>query len=192
LDTVNDAKGVQTMTEQTKFQIFRAATAPTLEQSHVLRFEGITPEIDQGLKQAVEAGIGEGSFAKILINVPGFSLAYAWHKSDYPLPLHSHDSDCCYLVIAGEMTVGTETLGKGDGMFVPANSAYTFFTGAEGVEFIEYRNVNSWNIVFKSKNPAAWEKVAQKAGARREAWLTEPQPLGFVEPVACETPAWGG
>jgi mannose-6-phosphate isomerase-like protein (cupin superfamily) len=179
------------MTEQaTKFQTFRAATAPTLEQSHVLRFEGVTPEIDQGLKQAVKAGIGEGSFAKILINVPGFSLAYAWHKSDYPLPLHSHDSDCCYLIIAGEMTVGNETLGKGDGMFVPANSAYTFFTGEEGVEFIEYRNVNSWNIVFKSKNPASWEKVAQKAGARREAWLTEPQPFGLVEPVACETPAF--
>jgi hypothetical protein len=106
------------------------------------------------------------------------------------LPLHSHDSDCCYLIIAGEMTVGNETLGKGDGMFVPANSAYTFFTGAEGVEFIEYRNVNSWNIVFKSKNPATWEKVAQKASARREAWLTEPQPLGLVEPVACETPAF--
>ncbi|ACG78540.1 conserved hypothetical protein [Phenylobacterium zucineum HLK1] len=170
--------------EKPRFQVFRAATAPTLDESKVLRFEGLTPEISDGLKGAVAAGVRDGSFAKILINVPGFSLAYAWHKSDYPLPLHSHDVDCCYLVIAGELTVGTETLGKGDGFFVPAGSAYTFFTGAEGVEFIEFRHANSWNIVFKSKNPAAWAKIADKAAARREAWQDEAQPFGLVEPVA--------
>ncbi len=175
------------MTQQgTRFQTFRASTAPTLEEADVLRVEGITPEIAQGLKEAVESGIGDGSFAKILINVPGFSLAYAWHKSDYPLPLHSHDADCCYLIIAGELTVGTETLGKGDGLFVPANSSYTFFTGPEGVEFVEFRHANSWNIVFKSKSPAAWAKIADKASARREAWKTEEQPLGFVEPSASD------
>ncbi len=166
----------------TRFQIFRAATAPTLEQSKVLRFEGMTPEIAQGLKNSVNAGIQDGSFAKILINVPGFSLAYAWHKSDYPLPLHSHDVDCCYLVIAGEMIVGHERLGKGDGLFVPAESAYTFFTGPEGVEFLEFRHANTWNIVFKSQSAAAWAKIADKAHARRETWRSEKQPLGFVEP----------
>jgi hypothetical protein len=82
------------MTDQvTPFQVFRAATAPTLEQTDVLRFEGLTPVIRDGLRDFVKAGGQEGSFAKILINVPGFSLAYAWHKSDYPLPLHSHDVD---------------------------------------------------------------------------------------------------
>ena len=169
--------------EKTKFQIFRAETAPTLDESKVLRFEGVTPEIADGLRSARAAGIGEGSFAKILINVPGFSLAYAWHKSDFPLPLHSHDVDCCYLVIAGELTVGTETLGKGDGFFVPAGSAYTFFTGADGVEFVEFRNATSWNIVFKSKNPASWAKIADKAGDRLDAWRTESQPFGLVRPV---------
>jgi hypothetical protein len=179
------------MTNQaTTFQVFRGADAPTLEQTDVLRVEGLTPEIKEGLRNAAKAGIGEGSFAKILINVPGFSLAYAWHKSDYPLPLHSHDSDCCYLILAGELTVGHDTLGKGDGMFVPAGSAYTFFTGAQGVEFIEFRHANAWNIVFKSKNPAAWAKVAEKAGARREAWLTEAQPFGLVEPKASASPAF--
>jgi hypothetical protein len=116
--------------QTTKFRVFRAATAPTLEQTDVLRFEGITPVIADGLRAFVKAGGQEGSFAKILINVPGFSLAYAWHKSDYPLPLHSHDVDCCYLIIAGELIVGNEALGKADGFFVPAGVAYTFFTGA--------------------------------------------------------------
>jgi hypothetical protein len=170
--------------EAGKFQIFRAADAPTLEQTDVLRYEHITPDIRDGLKGLNQAGIAEGSFAKILINVPGFSLAYAWHKSDFPLPLHSHDVDCCYLIIAGGLRVGRESLGKGDGFFVPAGSAYTFSTGPDGVEFVEFRHANSWNMVFKYRNPDSWAKAADTASARREAWRTEAQPFGLVEPVA--------
>jgi hypothetical protein len=173
------------MTDQaTKFQVFRAATAPTLEQTDVLHVEGLTPDIRDGLRGLAAAGIQEGSFAKILINVPGFSLAYAWHKSDYPLPLHSHDVDCCYLIIAGELRVGSDTLGKGDGFFVPAGSAYTFATGPEGVEFVEFRQANAWNIVFKYRNPESWAKAAETARERRDTWVTEAQPFGLVEPVA--------
>ena len=170
-------------TQPNKFQTFRAAAAPTLEQAQVLRYEGITPDIAAGLKSAAAAGIGAGSFAKILINIPGFSLAYAWHKSDYPLPLHRHDVDCCYLIIAGELTVGRDTLGKGDGFFVPANTAYTFFTGPQGVEFIEYRHANSWNIVFGAQTEAGWARIAEQADNQRERWRTEAPPYGFVEPT---------
>src|SRR3546814_12652559 len=106
----------------------------------VLRDEGLTPIIEQGLKDRVDAGVRDGSFAKILFNAPGFALAYAWHKSDYPLPLHSHDSDCLYLVLAGEMRFGKEALGKGDGVFVPGNTPYTFVTGPDGVDFLEFRS----------------------------------------------------
>ena len=169
--------------EGTKFQVFRAATAPTLEQTDVLRYEGITPDIRDGLRGLGAAGIQDGSFAKILINVPGFSLADAWHKSDFPLPLHSHDVDCCYLIIAGDLQVGSEMLGKGDGFFVPAGTPYTFTTGPDGVEFIEYRHANAWNIVFKYRNPESWAKAATTAGDRRDAWQTEQQPFGLVAPV---------
>ena len=169
---------------EAKFQVFRGATAPTLEQTDVLRYEGLTPDIRQGLRGLVDAGLHDGSFAKILINVPGFSLAYAWHKSDYPLPLHSHDVDCCYLIIAGDLKVGSEALGKGDGFFVPAGTPYTFTTGPDGVEFIEYRHANSWNIVFKYRNEASWAKAADTARERRAAWQAEEQPFGLVEPVA--------
>lgn len=51
-------------------------------------------------------------------------------------------------------------------------------------EFIEFRNANSWNIVFKPNSPASWDKIAEKTSARREAWRTETQPLSLVEPVA--------
>ncbi|MFV0309911.1 MAG: cupin domain-containing protein [Desertimonas sp.] len=171
------------MSDKPKFQVFKAAEAPTLAQSDVLHLEGATPEIMKGLEAMREAGIGEGSYAKILINVPGFSLAYAWHKSEYPLPLHSHNSDCCYLIIAGEMRVGKDTLGKGDGMFVPADTSYTFETGIDGVEFIEFRHENAWNIVFKYRKQESWDKAADAARTRSDGWRTEKQPFGLVEPV---------
>ena len=43
--------------QDTKFQIFRGATAPTLEQTDVLHAEGITPDIREGLRGLRDAGI---------------------------------------------------------------------------------------------------------------------------------------
>lgn len=169
--------------EKPRFQIFRAEAAPTLAQANVLHVEGLTPAIEEGLKARVAAGIREGSFAKILFNAPGFSLAYAWHKSDYPLPLHSHDSDCLYLVLGGDLRFGTEKLGPGDGAFVPGGTPYTFVTGPEGVEFLEFRNVTSWNMIYKSSNPASWEKSTQATAAKVETWRHEKQPLGLIPAV---------
>jgi hypothetical protein len=163
------------VTDETKFQVFRGATAPTLEQTDVLRFESLTPAIRDGLKAFVKAGGQHGSFAKILINVPGFSLAYAWHKSGYPLPLHSHDVDCCYLVIAGELTVGTEILGKGDGFFVPAGAAYTFFTVQEGVEFVEFRKGARYDIRFQAPTKA-WDRQLEQTKTHASHWGTDAAP----------------
>jgi hypothetical protein len=82
------------------------------------------------------------------------------------------------------MRVGSDVLGKGDGLFVPADTSYTFVTGEEGVEFIEFRHENAWNIVFKYRNPESWATAADTARARCDAWQTEKQPFGLVEPVS--------
>src|SRR3546814_19698909 len=81
------------------------------------------------------------------------------------------------------MRFGKEVLGQGDGAFVPGNTPYTFVTGSDGVEFLEFRNATAWNIVFKSNNQASWAKGAEKTRALHESWLAEKQPLGFVEPA---------
>ena len=74
-------------------------------------------------------------------------------------------------------------LGVGDGGLVEDVVEMLVVTDlvAEGVEFIEFRNANSWNIVFRANNP--WDKIADKAGARCETWKTEKQPFSLVEPV---------
>src|SRR3546814_11652558 len=50
------------------------------------------------------------------------------------------------------MRFGKEVLGQGDGAFVPGNTPYTFVTGSDAVEFLEFRNATAWNIVFKSRS----------------------------------------
>src|SRR3546814_17950250 len=63
-----------------------------------------------------------GAKTVVLFKEPGergMSLTYVWFKSDYLLPRHSHDTDCLYYVMAGELLIGRQVLRKGDGMFIP-------------------------------------------------------------------------
>src|SRR3546814_13639172 len=77
-----------------------------------------------------------GAKTVVLFKEPGergMSLTYVWFKSDYLLPRHSHDTDCLYYVMAGELLIGKQVLRKGDGMFIPAGAGYAYQAGAKGV-----------------------------------------------------------
>ena len=96
------------------------ATAPTLEQTDVLAAEGVTPDIRDGLPQLLgAAGIQDGGFAKILMTCPASASPT---RGTERLPAAAAQPRCrlLYLIIAGDLQVGSETLGKGDGFFVPA------------------------------------------------------------------------
>ena len=103
------------------FQIFRTADAPSLDETAHMDVADMTPELEAGIGVALEAGFAEGNVVKTLFSQPGFSLTYAWFKSGFPLPLHTHDVDCLYYVVAGSLQLGTETLNAGDGFFVGAH-----------------------------------------------------------------------
>ena len=87
-------------------------------------YDGVTPELEARFARLAEVGAGEGQMVKLLFSAPGLSLTYAWFKSGFPLPRHSHDADCLYYIIAGSLTLGSQTLGAGDGFFVPSQAAY--------------------------------------------------------------------
>ena len=93
-----------------------------------------------------------------------------------PLPRHSHDADCLYYIVAGSLTLGTETLSAGDGFFVPPNAAYAYVPGPEGVEVLEFRNADHFNIRFMAGNPAFWEKALETVRAERPGWGVQPRP----------------
>ena len=77
------------------------------------------PAIVRGLGMFRESADTGGAAALTLFSMPTLHVSYAHFKSGYPLPLHSHDADCYYLVIAGSMRVGSKLLEKGDGVLIP-------------------------------------------------------------------------
>ncbi len=163
-------------TDKPGFRIFRAADAPGLMEAGCMTVEPYTPEQRAGMDKVLAAGFLEGDEVRVLVDLPGFSLTYAWFKPGYALPLHSHDSDCLYYVVAGTLRLGTEDLGPRDSFFVPGGVPYTYKPGPEGVEVLEFRHANSFNFVNLAKNPAFWDKAAEQIAGQREAWKTIPRP----------------
>ena len=121
-------------------------------------------------------GMARGEQVKVLFNIPGFSLSHVWFKKDYPLPLHSHDCDCLYYVIAGSLQLGTEALGPRDGFFVPAGVPYTYKPGPEGVELLEFRHATQFNFNVLATGEAFWKRAVETAEARNEEWRTAKMP----------------
>jgi mannose-6-phosphate isomerase-like protein (cupin superfamily) len=163
------------MGEQAKFQILRAADGYRYAEEGVLT-DDPTPVQAEGLARMLEAGILEGAQFTLLCSLPGFNLTHVWVKRDYPLVLHSHDVDCLYHVIAGSVRLGTEQLGVGDSVFVPANTPYTYTAGADGAELLEIRQVSSSTFRNFTKGQAFYDKAVATIEANRDAWRTAPKP----------------
>jgi mannose-6-phosphate isomerase-like protein (cupin superfamily) len=165
-----------TDTETAKFQIFRAADAKDLMEEGCMTVEPFTPVQREGMDKLVAAGFMEGDEVKVLVNIPGFSLTHVWFKKDYPLPLHSHDSDCLYYIIAGSVKLGIETLGERDSFFVPTGVPYTYKPGPDGAELLEFRHATHFNFVNLAKGAAFWDKAAEIAANSRADWKTAKRP----------------
>lgn len=159
-----------------KFQIFRHADAPSLMEANCMTLAPFAEKIVPGLMKANEAGMEHGEQVKVLINIPGFSLTHVWFKKHFPLPLHSHDADCLYYIIAGSLRLGTETLGPRDGFFIPTDVPYAYTPGPDGVELLEFRHNTSFNFVNHANGVAFWDKAAKTAEANAEDWKTAKRP----------------
>ncbi len=71
----------------------------------------------------------------------GMSLVHVWFGPNFPLFRHSHPryGDCLYYVIAGEIRLGSRTLGAGSTFFLPNGQPYKYTAGPAGVELLEFR-----------------------------------------------------
>jgi mannose-6-phosphate isomerase-like protein (cupin superfamily) len=138
------------------------------------------PAIVRGLQQMRDSGDVRGASALTLFSSPTMHVSYVWFKSGYPLPIHSHDVDCYYQVIAGSMRVGTEDLGKGDGVLIPARAPYSVTPGEKGVEFFEFRTSPAYDTHYRAKTDAYWDRINETRQARKEIWANEPPPYGLM------------
>jgi mannose-6-phosphate isomerase-like protein (cupin superfamily) len=124
----------------------------------------------------LDSGFRDGEEIRVLVNIPGFSLTHIWFKKDFPLPLHSHDADCLYYIVAGSIKMGTQVLGPRDCFFIPEDAPYTYRPGPDGVELLEFRHKTQFNYVNHVHGAGFWAKAIDTSKANREAWKTEKMP----------------
>lgn len=161
----------------TKFQIFRKADTPPLNEEQFYGGAVITrPEQREGIDKLLAAGWADGEETRMVFNGPGFALVHAWFKAGYPLPLHSHSGDGLYYIVSGSLMLGTEELGTGDGFFVPANAAYTYTPGPDGVEVLEFRQTTNIDFRILAKGSAFWSKALEKVAEHHADWETAKRP----------------
>jgi hypothetical protein len=161
-----------------RFAIFRAKDARSEAEASFIQYEAVSSVVADGARRAQEAGVGEGHDLKLLFAIPGFSLTYVWFKSAFPLPRHSHNVDCLYYIVGGTLRIGREDLGVGDGFFVGAGVPYAYTPGTAGVEVLEFRATEVFNIKVLADNPVFWEKAVETVRSHRSGWAQEPRPTG--------------
>lgn len=147
-----------------RFALFRGSESRDFEESGIMSQATPTAIEMAGAVAAIDAGMLEGTKVRLLFEMPGLSLAHAWFKSGFPLPRHSHNVDCLYYILAGSLRIGNEELGRGDGFFVGAGVPYAYVPGAQGVEVLEFRGSNSFDIKLLANNAAFWTKAVEKMG----------------------------
>lgn len=161
-------------------ELFFAAQAKTLGpemMSSTPPGEALQPVLARLAEAGVKPGIGEKNL--VLFSEPGangLSLVYVWFKSHYQLPPHSHNCDCLYYVLDGELSIGSRRLRKGDGLFVPAGHVYTYEAGPDGVEVLEFRNATRFDITLSDRNPERWERILSTFQQRAATWQQETTP----------------
>ena len=160
----------------TGIAIFRGADAPTLGEAACMTVEPFSAMQRAGIERMMQAGYLEGEEVRVLVDVPGFSVTHVWFKAGFPLPLHSHDGECLYGIVAGGLRLGTEELGPRDSFLIPAGVPYTYKPGPAGVELLEIRHESRFNFVNHAKGEAFWKKGAETCAASREEWQAAARP----------------
>ena len=158
------------------FEIYRACEARDYGEHGIQEIVDPSPAVIEALTQFVREGAGAGQQVSMAYARPGFSLTKVWFKSGYPLPLHSHSGGCLYHITAGSIRIGTDVLGPGDGFFVGSDVPYTYETGPDGAEVLEFRATDQMDIRFIAKSKAAWIRIIAKLRERRDIWTDEPRP----------------
>lgn len=162
------------------FEIYRARDAAVFEESGMMYGDGpIAAAVGEASQTLVDEGMLDGSRLRVLFRRKGgFSLSHAWFKSGFPLPLHSHSTPCLYYIVAGSLRIGTNELGPGDGFFLDANMPYIYTPGPEGVEVLEFRDTDHFDIKIRSRNVKWWHKALEKLKIARKHWPDEQPPSG--------------
>lgn len=138
---------------------------------------GDAPNMMAALPLFANAGPESGEYVDVPYHRSNMSLARLWLKSGFALPLHSHDCDCLYYIVAGSVELGSETLVAGDGFYVGSEVPYGYVAGPEGAEVLEFRTTDSFGIRVRDKSAEGWAKVADRVRESQDRWAIEEPPI---------------
>ncbi len=136
------------------------------------------PAVDEMLEWATAGG----QVVKVLFGDPdagGMSLVWSWFAPHYPLPRHSHSADCLYYVLRGELRLGAQVLGAGEGFFVPDGAPYAYTAGPQGVEVLEFRGTSTFDMRITESLPR-WGKIVESVREHRDEWAIETRAMSGV------------
>lgn len=168
--------------DRSEFAVFRFAEAPRMADTAVMSGPG--DEAAAALaRPAVEAGLLDGSLLTLLFAQSGpapFTLVHAWFKPHYLLARHRHDADCLYYVISGSLSMGAREIRAGDGFYVPGGTRYGYRAGPDGVEVLEIRTVDRFDIDVDA-TPRRWDDVRDTAQRHHDTWKELDTPPSLEE-----------
>lgn len=149
-----------------KMVIFTAAAAPSLEESGMMDEPTYTEDGANAAPSPTE--FAERAMEASRLTVPfrqegpgGFSLVTVDFGPGFLLPRHSHSSDCLYYIVEGQIVMGQRELGPGDGFFLPAEQAYAYRAGPEGVKLLEFRHQAAFDMKIYEKDMQRYREKAE-------------------------------
>ena len=177
MDDVMSTEAAPKAKDRSRFAIFYERDAPALDETGMMEYKS-TEEATAGSQKLLDAGVLEGSVITQLFRHSGengFSLVYVWFKPNYHLPRHSHNVDCLYYVLGGQVLMGSQVLGAGDGFYIPGDQVYGYRAGPEGAEVLEFRHATSFDIKLDEK-PEVFDRILETVKANRDQWAVDSLP----------------
>jgi hypothetical protein len=160
-------------------EIFRRADARTLTDSGAMSYEHVDGDTLARLSAALGPEQAEGAQSLTLFQGGGMSLVKVWFKSNYPLARHAHNAPCLYYIIAGSLFLGRQELLPGEGFLVRPNVLYTYTAGPDGVELLEFRSSETFDIQVPASSESYWTRLRSKMlEAHDGGWKGEVPPSG--------------
>lgn len=144
--------------------------APALHETDVMSMPVMDPQAED---QMMEWALSGGHDVRVLFRQEGGGMSLVWSRfsPNYPLPRHSHSADCVYYVVAGEARMGNRRIGAGAGFFVPADAPYAYTAGPEGIEILEFRGVDSFDMRI-TESLGRWVRIVEEVRANKAGWQT--------------------
>ena len=162
--------------EAPRFAVFKGTDAQPYAEMTIMQYEPMSAVASEGVQRATDVGWDNGHDMKLIFSTPGFSLIRLWFKSGFPLPRHCHDVDCLYYIVGGSLRIGHEELGVGDGFFIGRDVPYMYTPGPEGVEVLEFRAADAFNISVLADNRIFWDKALDTVHSKLGTWAQEVAP----------------